>query len=197
MFMLFDVSLFLKFCSCEFKFFVPRLPKSAYERLFEKLVKGQVEFLAQCQGRPTDTPLMIVECGVVTHFLETYRIEMARDGFVVGTASFTISLVDGTETTTIVIASENTVLAINDACHQFAPCIRIDHTILFDDTLSLSAQFVPNNGGRIFQSRHLLNVDGGTSITLNATRTLTRFQVAAEPHLEDVERHKCVLDFYH
>ena len=140
---------------------------------------------------------MIVDSRIVTHLLESYGVEVAREGFVVCTPSLTVCLVDGTVAATVVVAGEDTVLAIDDTCHQFTYSIGIDHSLILDDSLRLSAQFVPNNVGSFFQSLHLVEADRGSGIALNAAGTLAGGKIATELHLEDVERDECVLNFDH
>ena len=127
---------------------------------------------------------MVINCLKIAVLRDSYRVEMAGDRFVEIALSFTVCLLDRTLADTIrIIASEDTILAMDNRGHQVALLINISHTLLLDNGLRSRREVIPNERQHRLQLRQLLLLQRSPGITLHAALTLAMRQVAQEATL--------------
>ena len=211
----------LHFFGAGFHFVVICLPELADKRILHALIDVDVELLAELlRTAAHGCLLVIIDGGVVADGLETDRIEVARDrlherflavaiGRVCGEASFTESLLDGTETGSawqagflqrliVRVGAIDTITAI-DYRGDPVTCLVLEiDALLVDDLLSAWREFVPY---QLFQRVHdgqLIFVEGCAAFALAvAASAFAGIQVAAECFAEHVFAHQCIANVNH
>ncbi len=179
-FMLYEGSLvqitcFLEFFGCQIALVPPSLSETSDEGFFEKLIDGQLKFLAEVAGWLADVPFVDIDGRDATHFGETDRVEGARNGLLPMETSAAVGGVDGTESACSIVFDESTVLAMNDLGNQFALLIGIDHSFILDLLLSFWRKVIVQHLVSFFKEFHFFQRDGGTCVTFNAAGTMTLF----------------------
>lgn len=173
------------------------MSEASDEGLLEKLIDGQLKFLAEVAGGLADVPLVDIHRGDATHFGETDGIEGAGDGLLPMETTATIGGVDGTEGTSSFIFHEHAVLAVDDLGDEFPILVGIDDAVCLYLLLGFGREVVVDGLVGFLEEFHLFHRDGCTGIAFDAAGTVAFFQVAAEEYFEEVERDEGVEDFKH
>ena len=94
------------------------------------------------------------------------------------------------------MASEDAVVAVDDACDEVSLAVGVCDALLVYDRLRRGGEVVPNGVENILELRHLVEGDGRASVADDAAASLAYSEVAAERLCDDVEGDKGVFDFY-
>jgi hypothetical protein len=118
----------------ELKLGIPILSKAADKGLFEELVDGKVFLLSFEYGHLAHIPTVVVEGAVGTIFTHTNRVEVTRYRLVERYSTLTIGTLDGAvAASTLVVAGEHAVFAIDDGGDKFAAGVVIRDALTLDD----------------------------------------------------------------
>ena len=119
--------------ACFFEFFggkvalvPPCLSEASDEGFFEKLIDGELEFLAEVASGLADVPFVDIHRGDAAHFGETDGIEGAGDGLLPMETTATIGGVDGAESASSFIFHKHAVLTVDDLGDEFPVLVGID-----------------------------------------------------------------------
>jgi hypothetical protein len=141
---------------------------------------------------------MIVDSLVGTVVADTDGIEMAGDGLIEVYASLTIGLLYGAiAIATLIVAGEDTILAIDYGGHEIAVAVGVDHTLTIDYLLRLGREVVPHFGQHLLELCHLLELHGCSRIALYTTFALAGIKVADELLAKDVHAYNYIIYLYH
>ena len=119
-------SLIGEFLGHEFQLGIPIFAEAADERFFQELIDREVLFLSFEDGHLAYVPTVVVEGTVGAVLAYANGIEVARDGLIEGDATLTIGALDGAvAAATLVVAGEDTVLAVHDGGDEFATGVMV------------------------------------------------------------------------
>ena len=133
-----DDSLIGEFLCHELKLGIPVFAKAADERLLQELVDGEVLFLSFEDGHLAHVPSVVVEGAVGPILTHADGIEVTRYGLVERHAALSVGTLDGAiAASSLVVAGEHAVLAIDDRGHEFSTTIVVGDALFVDDFAGL------------------------------------------------------------
>ena len=95
------------------------------------------------------------------------------------------------------MACEHAVLAPDNACHHIAIGVGISNTLAVDDTLGGSREVIPHIIENSLDTGYLVESDGCSGISLNATLALAGIEVATEHLRQYVGGYQYVVNIYY
>src|SRR5574344_808584 len=175
----------------------PCFSKTTNERLFEKLIDGELQFLAQFTCWLTNIPFVDIDGCDSSHCGQAHRIERTRNGFLPMKASIAIGRINGAESTCPLVLDKHTIFLIDNLGDKFAITVGIDHAFTLNLLDCLRGEIIVYCLISLFKQGYFIGGDWRASISFYATGTVTLIEVATEKDLEEVERHECAKYFYH
>ena len=180
--------------ACLFELGIPCFAEAACEWLLEELVEAHAFGSPQHFGSLADFPSVEVDSRVAREFLQTQRIEVARNGLVEINATGAIGFLDSALAhSPLAIACEDAVATVDNLCHQVAFFVDVAYALLFNHFFCLWHEVVPNFRQSFLDFVVLLTGDRRTGITLDATFAEALAEVANKEAFHYVEAHESIL----
>ena len=181
-------SLISEFLGHQLKLGIPVFAEATDEGLLQKLIDGEILLLPFEHRHLTHVPAVVVESAVGAILAYADGVEVTRYGLVEGNATLAICTLDGAvTTTTLIVAGEHAVLAIDDGGHEFTAGVVIRDTLALYDLACLGQQLIPYLGQQGLDLFHLVGGDGCARIAFDAAGTIATLKVAQKLLFEYVE----------
>lgn len=181
-----------------FQFGIPRLAKTAYERLFQKLINRQPQRFALPLGTGAHIPTVIVHGRETLVARQSDRIQMARNGLIKGNASLAVGLFDGTFANAVGIDIRKNALApIDDRRYQIALTIDVGHALTANHLARRLRQIVPHGRQNSFEFGTLARLKRRTAVAIDTTLPTANAQIATKLLLEQIETDYRIAYFNH